>query len=64
MGYIYLTPEEALELRGDRARNVILEEHLRKMNKIQYKEQKHPFSEGNIISAVQVAACYYRSWFP
>ncbi|MCP4266829.1 MAG: type I restriction endonuclease subunit R [Candidatus Brocadiaceae bacterium] len=57
MGYIYLAPEEALELRGGRARNVmldgILEEQLRRMNKIQYKEQKHPFSEGNIISAVQ-----------
>ncbi|MGR3303657.1 MAG: type I restriction endonuclease subunit R [Candidatus Scalindua sp.] len=57
MGYTYLTPEEALELRGGRARNVILdgilEEQLRKMNKIQYKEQEYPFSEGNIISAIQ-----------
>ncbi|HDY67120.1 MAG TPA: type I restriction endonuclease subunit R [Candidatus Scalindua sp.] len=57
LGYVYLTPEEALKLRGDRARNVILdgilEEQLRKMNKIQYKEQEYPFSEGNIISAVQ-----------
>lgn len=57
MGYTYLTPEEALELRGGRARNVILdgilEEQLRKMNKIRYKEQEYPFSEGNIISAVQ-----------
>ncbi len=57
IGYAYLTPEEALELRGGRARNVILdgilEEQLRRMNKIQYKERKCPFSEGNIISAVQ-----------
>lgn len=57
MGYTYLTPEEALELRGGRARNVILdgilEEQLRKMNKIRYKEQEYPFSEGNIISAIQ-----------
>ena len=57
VGYTYLPPEEALELRGGRARNVILdgilEEQLRKMNKIQYKGQEYPFSEGNIISAVQ-----------
>ncbi|HDO26442.1 MAG TPA: type I restriction endonuclease subunit R, partial [Nitrospirae bacterium] len=57
IGYTYLTPEEALKLRGSRARNVILdgilEEQLRKMNKIQYKGQEYPFSEGNIISAVE-----------
>jgi type I restriction enzyme R subunit len=57
MGYTYLTPEEALELRGGRAGNVILdgilEEQLRKMNKVRYKGQEYPFSEGNIISAVQ-----------
>ncbi|MDR4496349.1 MAG: HsdR family type I site-specific deoxyribonuclease [Candidatus Scalindua sp.] len=56
MGYSYLTPEEALELRGGRKRNVILdgilEEQLRKMNTIRYKGQEYPFSEGNIISAV------------
>ncbi|HDO25883.1 MAG TPA: restriction endonuclease subunit R, partial [Nitrospirae bacterium] len=57
MGYTYLKPEEALQLRGGRARNVILEgileEQLRSMNKITYKGQEYPFSEGNIISAVQ-----------
>ena len=57
MEYTYLTPEEALEQRGGRARNVILdgilEEQLRKMNNIRYKGQEYPFSEGNIISAVQ-----------
>ena len=56
LGYTYLTPEDALVLRGGRARNVILdgilEEQLRKMNKIKYKGE-YPFSEGNIISAVQ-----------
>ncbi|GBE37829.1 type-1 restriction enzyme R protein [bacterium BMS3Bbin08] len=57
IGYTYLKPEEALQLRGGRARNVILEgileEQLRSMNKILYKGQEYPFSEGNIISAVQ-----------
>ena len=56
MGYTYLTPEEALELRGGRARNVILdgilEEQLRRMNKIQYKEQKHALSPREILSVL------------
>ncbi len=57
IGYSYLTPEEALQLRGGRTKNVILdgilEKQLREMNKVQYKGQEHPFSEGNIINAVQ-----------
>lgn len=57
MGWTYLTPEQALALRGGRAARVILhavlEEQLRKMNRIQHKGQTYAFSEGNIQTAVQ-----------
>lgn len=57
LGYTYLTPEEALALRGGRTGGVILdgvlEEQLRKMNRINYRGQEYPFSEGNILSAIQ-----------
>ena len=54
--YIYLTPDEARQLRGGRFRNILLEEilipWLRKNNHIQYRGMEFPFSEGNILSAV------------
>ena len=54
LGYKYLTPAEALELRGGRMSAVILEgilaEQLRKINRVRFK---YPFSEGNILSAIQ-----------
>jgi type I restriction enzyme R subunit len=57
MGYTYLTPQEALALRGGRLRGVLLEgvlvNWLRANNNIQYKGIRVPFSEGNIISAVE-----------
>jgi len=57
MGYTYLTPDEALKLRGGRESEVILfgilEEQLRKMNTVRYKGEEYPFTEGNILSAVQ-----------
>lgn len=57
LGYTYLTPEEALVLRGGRTRSVILDGiltgQLRKMNIVRYKGQEYPFTEGNILSAVQ-----------
>lgn len=57
LGYEYLTPEDAKELRSGRLRNVLLEsvliEWLRKNNHIEYKGREYPFSEGNIISAVE-----------
>ena len=57
LGWQYLTPAEALELRGGRAANVLLEgvllPWLRDHNHIAYKEKVIPFSEGNILSAVQ-----------
>lgn len=57
LGYTYLSPETALELRGGRKSAVLLEgvlaEQLRKINRIRFKGQTYPFSEGNILSAVE-----------
>ena len=57
LGYTYLTPEEALSLRGGKTRNVILDgilaDQLRKMNVVRYRGEKYPFTEGNIFSAIQ-----------
>ncbi len=57
LGYTYLTPEEALNLRGGRPSAVLLEEilvqQLRRINRIHFKGNDYPFSEGNILSAVQ-----------
>ena len=56
LGYTYLTPEEALEARGGKSSNVILEsileKQLRDINKIQYKGNEYPFSNANITTAV------------
>jgi type I restriction enzyme R subunit len=57
LGYTYLRPEEALKARGGRAGNVLLEsvlvDQLRKLNRIRFKGEDVPFSEANILSAVQ-----------
>jgi type I restriction enzyme R subunit len=57
LGYTYLTPDEALALRGGRTSGVLLEgvlaEQLRKINRIRFKGQTYAFSEGNIQSAIQ-----------
>lgn len=57
MGWAYLTPKHALDIRGGKRGNVLLEgilvPHLRKLNRIQYKGRTEPFSEGNILSAVE-----------
>lgn len=57
LGYSYLTEDEAVELRGGRLSAVlldgVLEQHLRKINKIRFKGEEHEFSEGNIQSAIQ-----------
>lgn len=56
MGWQYLTPNEALELRGGKEKNVILtgvlETWLREHNSISTKGQTYPFSDGNIRDAV------------
>jgi type I restriction enzyme R subunit len=57
LGYDYLTTDEAVKLRGGRLSNVLLEgvlvDWLRSHNRIRYRGQEHPFSEGNVQSAVQ-----------
>ncbi len=57
MGYEYVSCENANRLRGERLTNVLLEETLvqwlRENNRIQFKGKEYPFSEGNILSAVQ-----------
>lgn len=57
MGYTYLTPDEALTLRGGRVSEVLLEgvltDQLRRLNRISHKGETYAFSEGNIQAAVQ-----------
>jgi type I restriction enzyme R subunit len=57
MGFIYLTPDEALELRNKRVNQVILDAILipwmRENNVIRFKNETLPFSENNILNAVQ-----------
>lgn len=57
MGYIFLSPAEALRERQDRTSNVILENILRnqlkEINRIRYKGSEYLFSEENIQSAIQ-----------
>ena len=57
LGFTYLAPVEALTARGAKQGNVLLEEILRgqlkKLNRIQYKNDQFHFSEENIQSAIQ-----------
>lgn len=57
LGWQYLTPDEALELRGGKLSNVLLEgiliPWLREHNRVRFKGRELPFTEGNILSAVQ-----------
>jgi type I restriction enzyme R subunit len=57
LGYRYLTPEQALAMRGGRLSNVLLEEVLRdslkRINRIQHKGDNYLFSEENLQSAIQ-----------
>lgn len=62
LGYSYLTPAEALKLRGGRQSEVILdgilEEQLRKNNRIHYHGEEYAFSEGNIQAAIQAIKAF------
>ncbi len=57
LGYEYLSPEEAVEARGGRLGSVLLDrilaEQLRRQNVIRFRGRDYPFSEGNILAAVQ-----------
>ena len=56
MGWQYLSPEQALEARGGRTSNVLLEAILKKqlqhINTIEYKGKEFSFSEINLNSAI------------
>ncbi|MFT7032405.1 MAG: type I restriction enzyme R subunit [Cyclobacteriaceae bacterium] len=56
MGWNYLSPEQALEARGGRTSNVLLETILKKqlqeINQINYKGKALPFSESNVNNAI------------
>lgn len=57
LGYEYLSPEQALAMRGGKNSNVLLEgvlrEQLKKFNNIHYKGKDYHFSEANIQEAIQ-----------
>ncbi|MCK4869826.1 MAG: type I restriction endonuclease subunit R [Gammaproteobacteria bacterium] len=57
LGWKYLSPEEALKLRGGKLANVLLEDvliaWLRENNHVKYKDRKLQFTESNIFSALQ-----------
>ncbi len=57
LGWQYLSPDEALDLRGGKLGGVLLEgvlvPWLRKHNRVRFKGKELPFTEGNILSALQ-----------
>jgi len=57
LGFTYLPPNEALQARGSRLRNVVLTEVLRAWltanNGITFKGQRHAFSAANLNLAIQ-----------
>lgn len=56
MGWKYLSPDQALEARGGRTSNVLLESilkaQLQAINNIEYKGKEFPFSESNVNNAI------------
>ncbi|MEZ4684999.1 MAG: type I restriction endonuclease [Bacteroidia bacterium] len=56
MGWQYISPDQALEARGGRSSNVLLEEVLRvqldKLNSIEYQGHEYPFSAAGIEEAI------------
>jgi|GEM_PF-3386051 len=57
LGCQYLTPNKALDLRGGKLGGVLLEgvlaPWLRERNRVRFKAKELPFTEGNILSALQ-----------
>ena len=62
LGFQYIPPAEAVELRNGRTSEVILEpilvDQLRTLNCIEFKGRTYPFTEGNILTAVQALKDY------
>ena len=57
LGFIYLTPEEALRQRQNNPSNVLLEgvlqSQLKKLNQIHFKGKTHDFTDANIRQAIE-----------
>jgi len=57
MGYTYLSPTEVDSYRGNKSNNVILEgileQQIRKQNRIEFRGEKYDFSNANITKAIQ-----------
>ena len=57
LGWKYLSPKEALDARGGRLSGVVLDgilaDQLRAINRIRYRGEELPFSEGNIVAAME-----------
>ena len=57
LGYEHLPPGEASQARGDRLGGVVLDkvltDQLRQLNTVRFRGREYPFSEGNILAAVQ-----------
>ncbi|MCB0644455.1 MAG: restriction endonuclease subunit R, partial [Phaeodactylibacter sp.] len=58
LGFEYLSPAEALALRGGKTSGVLLEDILRQqlqaLNRIHYKNEHYAYSESNISTGIQV----------
>lgn len=57
LGYTYLTPDDAVSLRGGKLGNLVLDEvletQLKRINKITSKGKEYPFSSSNIKAAIE-----------
>lgn len=57
LGFTYLTPDEALELRGNKRGEVllfgVLEKKLHELNQFQYKGKNYPFTDAAIHAAIE-----------
>lgn len=62
LGYQYLSPTEALQLRGGKTSGILLEEVLRQQihrnNTFRYKDRSYPFSETNVSNAIYALQDY------
>src|SRR5690606_27767927 len=60
LGYTYLAPDEALELRGGKYTEVllksVLEDSLKRINSFSFRGEQHDFTDSNIQSAIRELA--------
>ena len=62
LGYTYLSPAEALVLRGGKTSGVLLEgilrQQLHRLNVFRHKDRSYPFSETNLSNAIYALQDY------